>query len=145
MIMDSVLVIQDVPIECINAAAVTYHVPAKMILSVLNTEGGKAGMAKTNRNGSVDLGPMQINSVWLPTLARYGLKQEDIQFDPCINVKVGTWILSQGIVQGKDYWKGIGNYHSHNNQFNMSYQIKVRKRYEKLSILLSDEKGNVHG
>src|SRR6478609_4211666 len=50
--MPSALVIHGVPIECINQAAVTYFVPAKIIIAVLATERGKVGMAKPNSNGT---------------------------------------------------------------------------------------------
>lgn len=65
--MISALLIHGIPIECINRAAITYVVPAKVILSVLATENGKVGTARPNKNGSYDLGPMQINSGWLNT------------------------------------------------------------------------------
>jgi soluble lytic murein transglycosylase-like protein len=34
-----------------------------------------------NRNGSRDIGPMQINSTWLARLARHGIAKADL-FDP---------------------------------------------------------------
>ena len=52
--MLSALLINGVPIECINQAAVTYYVPAKVILSVMAVEGGRVGMAKRNTNGTYD-------------------------------------------------------------------------------------------
>ena len=48
--MPSALLIHGVPVECINQAAVTYYVPPQVIISVLNVEGGKVGMAKPNTN-----------------------------------------------------------------------------------------------
>jgi hypothetical protein len=63
--MVSALIIHGVPIECINQAAVTFYVPATVILSVLAVENGTVGMAKRNTNGTYDFGPMQINSIWL--------------------------------------------------------------------------------
>ncbi len=62
--MISALQVHDVPIECINQAAITYHVPATLILSVLAIENGTAGLASLNKNGTIDYGPMQINSIW---------------------------------------------------------------------------------
>ena len=54
---------------CIFTAAQTYSVPPTVILGVLNVEGGKVGMASSNTNGTYDLGPMQINTIWVPELA----------------------------------------------------------------------------
>lgn len=129
-------VINDVPIECINHAAVIYQVPASMIISVLKTEGGKNGLIVRNKNGTYDYGSMQINSTWLNTIKRYGYTQQDIQYNPCINVAVGAWILRQGILDGKNYWNGVGNYHSHTPSLNQNYYYKVYLYYSWLTNLL---------
>jgi hypothetical protein len=139
----SALVIQDVPIECINQAAVTYYVPAIVIISVLQTEGGRVGMAKLNNNGTYDYGPMQINSIWLRKIEPYGFTREKIQYDACANVMVGTWILSQEIADNQSTWEGVGDYHSHSFQLNQNYQGKVKNIYQKLANYLSNaEKTN---
>jgi hypothetical protein len=132
--MLSALLIHGVPIECINQAAVRYYVPAKVIISVLETEGGRVGMASPNRNGTFDFGPMQVNSVWIKKIASYGYTQQDIQYDPCKNVMVGAWILSTQIAEDQEntensYWKGIGDYHSHTLDKNIQYQQIVYKHY----------------
>lgn len=123
--MISALMIQDVPIECINQAALTYQVPARLVLAVLATEGGRVGTATPNKNGSVDYGPMQINSRWLPVLRAYGYTSQQLQYDPCINVQVGTWILSKNIAQASTVWRGVGNYNSRKPSLNIRYQNKV--------------------
>src|SRR5436190_3515337 len=89
--------VSDVPLHCINEAAIEYHIPAKLIISILNIERGKVGMICKNQNGTYDIGPSQINSSWLPELAKYSIKQSDIQYDACLNIKVGAWILSKKI------------------------------------------------
>ena len=126
------LVINDVPIQCINRAAVEYHVPAILIISVLKTENGHAGSANKNKNGTYDLGCMQINSAWLPELARYGFTEQDVQYDPCKNVEVGAWILSTSIASEMTLQRGVGDYHSHTEYYNVSYSEKV---FEKLNHL----------
>lgn len=136
--MISALEIHGVPIECINQAAVTYHVPATLILSVLAVENGKTGSASPNRNGTFDYGPMQINSIWLSKIQLYGYTQQQLQYDPCVNVNVGTWILSQHIVKNaSSLWRGIGDYHSHTARFNHNYQTKVSEVYRLLANYLS--------
>jgi soluble lytic murein transglycosylase-like protein len=124
------LLINDVPLECINHAAVTYQVPAAMIISVLKTEGGKQGSASRNKDGTIDYGPMQINTRWLGKLEKYGITKEELQYKPCINVAVGTWILAQSIASGKDPWHGVGIYHSRTMSFNERYRNKVKGFYD---------------
>jgi hypothetical protein len=134
----SALLINGVPIECINSAAITYHVPATLIISVLKTENGRVGQANPNRNGTLDYGPMQINSIWLDSLRRYGYTQEMLQYDACANVAVGAWILSQEIADNANLWhsgdnqtvwQGVGDYHSHQPSENAVYRYRVAHVY----------------
>lgn len=131
------IMINDVPLDCINRAAILYHVPVTIILAVLKNENGRNGDAIKNKNGSIDYGIMQINSIWLPKIAGYGYTREDIQYNACKNVEVGTWILSQSISKGKNLWSGIGDYHSHTPDHNRYYQNKIYKNYKKLSFVFS--------
>lgn len=136
--MLSALEIHGVPIECINRAAVVYHVPAKLILSILAIEGGRVGLASANKNGTFDYGPMQINSIWLTKIQHYGYTRQQLQYDPCVNVAVGTWILSQNIANASTTWNGIGGYHSHTTELNYHYQTKVSEVYQLLSRYLTE-------
>ena len=119
------IAINEVPVDCINQAAIRYHVPATVILSVMKTEGGKNGSATRNKNGTYDYGVMQINSVWIDTLKPYGYTRNQLQYSPCKNIEAGTWILSQAIANGKTTFKGVGDYHSHTPELNKKYHQKV--------------------
>lgn len=138
----SALIINDVPVECINKAAIQYHVPATLIISVLKMENGHVGDAIRNKNGTVDYGPMQINSIWLHEIKKYGYTRESIQYDPCANVCVGTWLLSRAIADDKTLWRGVGNYHSHTFNKNAHYRTKVEKIYTLLTNYLNDPASN---
>lgn len=118
--------INDVSIACINQAAIAYHVSASMIISILKIEGGRNGVKSRNKDGSYDYGPMQINSRWLSVVVPYGYTEHDLQYNPCINVAVGTWILANNMAKGKTVWSGVGDYHSHNPVLNQNYRQKVR-------------------
>lgn len=130
------IMINDVPLDCINRAAIIYKIPATLILSVLKQEGGKNGDAIKNKNGTFDYGVMQINSTWLPKIAAYGYTKDDMQYNTCKNISVGTWILSQSIANGKNLWAGVGDYHSHTPDHNRTYRNKIYKNYEKLFLAL---------
>lgn len=132
-----VMLINDVPVDCINKAAIEYRVPAALIISVLKTENGRVGQANQNANGTFDYGPMQINSIWLPKIKKAGYSATDIQYNPCINVEVGTWILSQNIASEDKLWSGVGDYHSHTYHENNKYNTNVRYIYTLLSNYLS--------
>ena len=129
------MILDGVPVSCINKAALEYHIPALAIVSILETERGKVGTASVNKNGSIDYGPMQINSLWLKKLNKYGYTKEDIQYNACINAEVGTWILAQNIANGKNWWHGVGGYNSFTPNLNLKYSMKIKNNYEMLTSL----------
>ncbi|MBX3709456.1 MAG: lytic transglycosylase domain-containing protein [Gammaproteobacteria bacterium] len=130
------IMINDVPLDCINRAAIIYRIPAALIITVLKQESGKNGDAIKNKNGTFDYGVMQINSIWLPRIAAYGYTKEDMQYNACKNISVGTWILSQSIAEGKNLWSGIGNYHSHTPKHNYKYRDAIQVHYKKIVSIL---------
>jgi len=132
------MIFHGVPLECINHAAKTFHVPATMIVSVMKIENGWNGAAIKNKNGTADLGVMQVNSSWLKQLKVYGITREGLQFDPCVNVHTATWILAKGLAKGEG-WQGIGNYHSATPIYNQRYRQKVKVAYENMQRALSGE------
>ena len=130
------VLINDVPIDCINHAAVVYHVPATVILSIIKQENGRNGEASPNKNGTFDYGVAQINSTWLPTLTKYGYTKDDIQFNACKNVEAATWILAQAIADGKTTWAGVGDYHSHTPKYNQPYSAAIQSANDRIKNLI---------
>lgn len=115
---------------CIFAAAQTYSVPAPVILGILHVEGGRVGQAVGNTNGSYDLGPMQINTIWMPELARHWQVSESratqmVRDDACINIGVGAWILRKKMNDTGSLYQGIAWYHSATPQYGHKYRQKV--------------------
>ena len=123
------LLINTVPLYCINQAAEQYHIPVVIILSVLKTEDGYAGLAKENHNGSFDYGPFQINSYWLPKLSKYKITQKDLQYNSCKNAQIAVWILSKNIADSTYFNQGLGNYNSITPWYNTKYFYRVSKKY----------------
>jgi hypothetical protein len=80
-------------------------------------EGGWIGAEVRNTNGSHDLGPLQVNSWWVPKIAALvGRPAGDVrvwlQSDPCFNVGVARWIFLSALRTTGDYWRAVGVYHS---------------------------------
>lgn len=117
---------------CAAGAATHYAVPLALVHAVMRQEGGRPGFTRTNTNGSEDIGVMQINSIHLPELARYGISRERLLNDGCLNVFIGTWMLKREIVQAGNLWRGVGNYHSHTPALNVKYQWLVWGRLKQL-------------
>jgi len=56
---------------CITAAARLYRLPPAVLVILLNIERGPLGHVSTNTNRTVDIGPIQVNEIWLPEIAAH--------------------------------------------------------------------------
>ncbi|MCA3778314.1 MAG: transglycosylase SLT domain-containing protein [Burkholderia sp.] len=111
--------------DCLDDAATFQHVSVSLMRGIAQVESGmNPNAVNTNTNGTVDIGLMQINSTWLPTLAREGITRESL-FDACTNAYVGAWILSQNIRQLGANWNAIGAYNSASPDKRLAYARKV--------------------
>jgi len=112
--------------SCVAPAAAAYRLPEDVFRAVLRTEGGWAGLKKRNPNGSYDLGPGQINTIHLSSLAKHGITEQMLVSDPCINIHIAAYRLRVEIERAKDFWRGVGNYHSRTPHLHQAYLQRVR-------------------
>ena len=115
---------------CLMLASQTYSVPPAVLVGIYKVEGGKVGQEVSNTNGSYDLGPMQINTIWMPELAqKWGVTDETarkwVRDDACTNVSVAAWILRGHIDETGSLSQAIGNYHSRTPHYGKTYKSKV--------------------
>ena len=89
----------------------------------------RAGAINVNANGSEDIGLMQINSSWLPMLARYGIRREHL-FNACVNAYVGTWILAANFRQFGPTWKAVGAYNATSSSRQLVYANSIYRRLQ---------------
>jgi hypothetical protein len=80
------------------------------------------------RTGTRDIGLMQINSGWLPTLARYGISEADL-YDACTNIEVASWILSSLTERHGNTWAAVGAYNAACTQLNGDACLRQRAGY----------------
>jgi len=120
-------------LACMALVAQIYTLPPRVLPSIQAVEGGVGGVVHRNTDGSSDLGVMQINTLWLPALARYtrldlNEVRDRLLNRPCFNIAAGGLILRTYLdeTQG-DLMQAIGNYHSHTPLLNQDYQVKVRR------------------
>ncbi len=115
---------------CLMLASQTYSVPPAVLLGIYKAEGGTVGQEVRNDNGSYDLGPMQINTVWLPDLAaRWGVQEVTarkwVRDDPCTNVGVAAWILRGHLDETGSLSKAIAHYNSKTPRYGTKYKSRV--------------------
>lgn len=110
---------------CFNQASQRYSIPVQILKSISRTEsGGNPFALHRNANGSFDIGHMQINSSWLPTLAKSGITQRHL-LNPCTNTLVGAWILAGNIRRIGYDWKAIGAYNARSPDKAAAYSRKI--------------------
>ncbi len=117
---------------CIERAAAHYGAHPDIIRAVMRTEGGKTGNISYNKDGSFDIGKMQVNSVHLPELANYGITSAMLTNDECLNIHIGTYYLQKNVITAPHFWNGVGRYHSKTPVKNINYQYRVWGNLEKL-------------
>ncbi|MDR2422816.1 MAG: lytic transglycosylase domain-containing protein [Deltaproteobacteria bacterium] len=120
--------------DCLAKAARIFEVPYEMALAVLATEGGQVGRVNHNKSGTYDVGPMQINSTWLPILKEVGVRAEDVRDHGCANVAVGVWILRLNLLETGDQTKALAYYHSRNPRRGQAYVKAAREAAKNLSL-----------
>lgn len=118
---------------CWQEAGSRYQVDPSLLYAIARTESGLDPAASNrNRNGSMDIGLMQINSAWLPDLARHGVSVQDL-WDPCTNIHVGAWVLAQKMHRLGATWDAVGAYNATSTAKRIRYAWKVYRNLERTS------------
>ncbi len=109
----------------------------------MQVEGGHVGEQTHNTNGSYDLGPMQVNTLWVPKLAQmwnvnFQTAYSWVRDDGCVNVHVAAWILKQKIVEAGSLVGGIAHYHSATPRHGVPYAAKVVAVMDKKGLITHD-------
>lgn len=116
--------------DCFEQAAQKYQLNTHILRAIAHTESrfNPAVISPANQNGSYDIGIMQINSSWLPTLARYGISRAQLA-DACTNIHVGAWILRKNINAFGNNHQALARYNSANPLHQARYLNKIASSY----------------
>ncbi|MBI3803482.1 MAG: lytic transglycosylase domain-containing protein [Nitrospirae bacterium] len=108
---------------CFEEAGALYKISPRLLWTIAKVESNFNPKA-TNKNpdGSYDFGVMQINSAWAKVLGR---DQWVALSDPCQNVKIGAWVLSQCMKRFGYSWEGIGCYNASSDEKKVAYAWKI--------------------
>lgn len=118
-------------LACMLAVASVDNLPPRVLPAIHAVEGGSVGTVSHDSDGSEDLGVMQINSRWLPVLARHvgwneGAVRRALVQEPCFNISVAGAILRMYLTEtGGNLLAAVGDYHSHTPLLNQHYQEQV--------------------
>lgn len=130
--------LQPLTAACISLIATAYHVPEVDMWALLAQEHGKIGEISINKNRTVDIGPYQINSIWLPSFTRLWklpTQQETLERlrdHGCWNAAAAGAIYRYDFDRAGDRRKALGLYHSARPDLAAKYLTQLDGKYRML-------------
>lgn len=137
--------------NCWGEAGIRYQVDPWLLYTIAEQESSFNPLAihcNSDSAKTCDIGLMQINSSWLPTLEKYGITTQSL-YDPCTSINVGAWILAQNIQVFGNSWRAVGAYNAGVGKSEKSerarekYATQVYNRYQRIvantPVLLSSK------
>jgi hypothetical protein len=125
-------------LKCMLIVAAATGLPPRVLPVIQTLEGGAAGMVRPDRNGTADLGVMQVNTIWVPALAaRAGLSaaqtEKNLIDEPCFNIAAAALILRSYLAETNgDLLTAIGDYHSHTPALKTAYAALAERTARRL-------------
>lgn len=99
----------DIPALCVVEAAAKYSLPLELLVSLLKQENGKVGVIYPRSHGTY-FGPAQISDKWLNHFAKWDITGNMLQYDACVNVAAGAYILAYYKVREDKWENAIARY-----------------------------------
>ena len=111
--------------DCVPEIADYYQVPIEIVAAVRlqgrpqgSCRGQLVGRIGPNKNGTYDLGAMQVNTWWLDQetnrnyLQQWGITERELLENECTNFAVGTWILYDNITRYGEWEAALAAYNA---------------------------------
>lgn len=116
-------------LACVEQAAKDHKVPFALLLGVNSIERGNTGQNVGNKNGSLDTGAFQINSIHFARAKKLNASHSDLASRGCYNAQFAAMLLSEALGQRSKqhldlYTRGAG-YHSWTPKYNTIYRTKL--------------------
>lgn len=130
--------------HCFNQASERFQIDHRLLIAIAEVESSMnpKAIGLNKRGGKViseDVGLMQINSSWFPTLASMGITRNDLLNNPCQNVYVGAWILAKNIASNGVNWESVGAYNAGFKNANAPFRLKYAKKVYARYLILTGE------
>ncbi|KVO23662.1 hypothetical protein WJ74_33380 [Burkholderia ubonensis] len=125
---------------CGEAAGERYRIDPLLLYAIAKVESNlKLDARNANRDGSYDIGLMQINSRHLARQAAYGITEATLETDPCAAVMTGAWILGEFVERMGYGCQAVGAYNVGGSPareaLRVKYAMKVWCYYQDLVAL----------
>jgi soluble lytic murein transglycosylase-like protein len=109
----------------VNNASRKYSISPKILWAIMKVESEYKKTIHINSNGSFDIGVMQINSLWIKSLANKGFKVDILNNKD--NVNIASYILKENMNKGYSLWQSVGLYHSTDKRLQAVYIKRVKR------------------
>lgn len=124
--------------DCWTQAGERHGIDPLLLVAVAKVESALNPRAMNrNRNGTYDIGLMQINSSHLPRLVKVGVTHKRLIDEPCTSIDTGASILSEFIDRHGYTWNAVGAYNAGSSPkrapARKAYATKVWREYHKLT------------
>lgn len=98
---------------CFQEAGRYYGLAPELLEAIAQAESRLDSLAlnAANRDGSWDIGLMQVNSRWLPVLEAAGIAAHQL-YEPCTSIWVGAWVLAGNVARYGYGWDAVGAYNA---------------------------------
>ena len=134
--------------NCWVAAGKTFDVDPILLYSIAEAESSHnpKSISKPNRNGTHDIGLMQVNTSHLPKLREKGITKKDL-LNPCLNIFIGAFLLVDAKRVMGSFWEGVGAYNAGNrkgakyDRLRKKYTDRIRPIYER-NLRMLDKRNN---
>lgn len=108
---------------CYDEAGEIYGINSQLLRAIAIAETGEnPSYINKNKDGSYDIGLMQINSYWIDMIP---LNRDALLNDPCYNVKTGAMIMKYCIERHGYTWEAVGCYNARSKIKKVRYSWKV--------------------
>lgn len=129
---------------CWDDAAKYHGLDPWLLYAIAKTESSfNPSAINRNKNGTYDVGLMQINSIHLPELQKYGIPASALK-NACASTYIGAWILAKNFKRYGHTWEAIAAYNvgSLNTPGRRATGYKyTRKVYEAYNKLVRQNQG----
>ncbi|NPE55914.1 lytic transglycosylase domain-containing protein [Dickeya dadantii] len=123
---------------CFSEAGVRYQIDPLLLIAIAKVESGiKIGRINYNKNGTRDVGVMQINSSHFRELKeKWGITEDELTYNACQNIYVGAYILAKNISSFGVNWKAIGAYNAGAADYREPARIAYAKKIYNVYLTL---------
>jgi soluble lytic murein transglycosylase-like protein len=129
--------IRPLTVQCVEKVTQSTGIHPDILFAIAIVESGQVGkVSSPNKNGSQDIGLMQINSIHLPRLSKLGVTAQELRDDGCVNFKVAAWHVAsvvknkKGLSDPSSYLQSIAAYHSNTDEYNKAYADKLMAAFK---------------